>query len=70
MEFYHGSVFFGGKADDEQIEVSVDGERVALLDIDPQLSETRGSGVNVETQSISIKAGPRRLSAAFIMRSA
>ena len=70
MEFYHGSVFFGGKADDEQIEVSVDGERVALIDIDPQLSETRGSGVNVETQSISIKAGPRRLSAAFIMRSA
>ena len=68
MEFYHGSVLFGGKADDEQIEVSVDGERVALLDIDAQLSETRGSGVNVDTPPISIKAGPRRLSAAFIMR--
>ena len=68
MEFYHGSVLFGGKAEDEQIEVSVDGARVALLDIDPQLSETRGTGVNVETRPITVKAGPRRLSAAFIMR--
>ena len=68
MEFYPtptGSLF-GSKSEDEQIEVSIDGDRVALLDIDPRVSESRDGGVFVQTEPIAIKAGPYRVSAAFI----
>ncbi len=68
MEFYPtptGSLF-GSKSEDEQIEVSIDGDRVALLDIDPRVSESRDGGVFVQSEPIPLKAGPRRVSAAFI----
>ena len=50
----------------EQIEVSVDGERVALLDINLRMGATD----EVRTPPIKIKAGPRLVSAAFIRRAA
>jgi hypothetical protein len=50
------------------MEVSVDGERVALLDINPRMSESDPSGLNIKTSPIPVKAGPRRVSAAFIER--
>ena len=53
----------------EQIEVSIDGERVALLDINPRMSETDPkNGLSSTTPPIHIKAGPQRLSAAFVQR--
>ncbi|HXV61960.1 MAG TPA: DUF1592 domain-containing protein [Vicinamibacteria bacterium] len=60
---------FGKTAPDERIDVSVDGVRVALLDIDPLMSETDPSGMNIQTVPIAVKAGPHRVSAAFIKRS-
>lgn len=68
----HGSpdgYLFGRTAPDEQLEISVNGRRVALLDIDPLLSETELNGLNLQTQPISVKAGPHRVSAAFLARS-
>jgi hypothetical protein len=55
-----------GNAPNEKIEVSIDGDRVALLDIDPTLSEeTSATGLNLSTERIFVRAGPHRVSAAF-----
>jgi len=50
----------------EQLDVSLDGARIALLDIDPTMSETQPTGLNLTTGRIFVKAGPHRVSAAFI----
>jgi uncharacterized protein DUF1592/uncharacterized protein DUF1588/uncharacterized protein DUF1587/uncharacterized protein DUF1585/uncharacterized protein DUF1595 len=56
----------------EQLEVSINGERVALLDVRPNLSETDQqngqNGLELRTAPIHINAGPQRLTAAFIER--
>ena len=60
-------LLFGNTARGEQIEVSVDGARVALFDIDPRMSEER-TGLSIKTPPIHVKAGPRRVTAAFVQR--
>ncbi|MGH9350354.1 MAG: DUF1592 domain-containing protein [Vicinamibacterales bacterium] len=57
---------FGGATRGEQIEVSIDGERVALVPIDHTMRESDPNGLNVFTPRIHVKAGARRVSAAFI----
>jgi cytochrome c551/c552 len=52
----------------EQIEVSINGERVAVLDIDPQMTESDPNGLNLQTPRIQVAAGPQRVSAAFVQR--
>jgi hypothetical protein len=58
----------------EQVEVSVNGERVAVLDVSPTMTETdfgqnKGqNGMELRTPPIHIKAGPQRVTAAFIQR--
>jgi hypothetical protein len=58
----------------EQVDVSVNGERVALLDVSPSMSETDfgqnggANGLELKTPPIHIKAGPQRVSVAFIQR--
>src|SRR5947209_1983586 len=58
----------------EQVDVSVDGERVALLDVSPAMSETdfgqnKGqNGLEIRTPPIHIGAGPRRVSVVFIQK--
>jgi len=49
----------------QQIEVAVNGERVALLSIDPDSTFTD----DLVTQPVKITAGPKRISAAFIQKS-
>ena len=63
-----GFLFGMTAGDQEQIEVSVDGERVALLAIDPFMHEADPNGMTMETDPIAVKAGPRRVAAAFIKR--
>jgi hypothetical protein len=58
----------GRHAPDEQIEISINGERVALLAVDPRLSESRGGGLELQTPRIFVKAGPQRVSAVFLQR--
>jgi hypothetical protein len=58
----------------EQVDVSVNGERVALLEVSPSMSETDfgdkggANGLELKTPPIHIKAGPQRVSVAFIQR--
>jgi len=67
----HGSPtgqLYGAPAKNEQIEISIEGERVALLDIDPMMDESDPKGMNLESPPVAIKAGPHRVSAAFLQR--
>jgi hypothetical protein len=57
---------FGGPYRGEQIEVSIDGERVALMDINPRMNEQDPNGMTMQTPKVDIKAGQHRISAAFV----
>jgi hypothetical protein len=51
----------------EQIEVSIDGQRVAVLDLNTRMSESDpNNNLEPQTPPIHINAGPHRVSAAFI----
>src|SRR5581483_8478036 len=63
-----GQLFGSVARRDEQLEVSINGERVALLNIDPKMSETDKNGLNLTTPRIFIKAGPQHVAAAFIQK--
>ncbi len=77
VSFYHettGALYGNGRAAlhtadaPEQIEISIDGARAALLDIDRWMSTSDPDGVNLRTEPIAVTAGPHRVSAAFIRR--
>jgi mono/diheme cytochrome c family protein len=59
---------FGSTVKGELIEVSIDGERAAVLEINPRMSEADPNGMNIATPRIHVKAGTRRLAAAFVQR--
>ena len=59
---------FGSSFPGEQIEVSINGVRAALLDINTRMSESDPNGMNLVTPKIYVKAGPQRVAAAFISR--
>ena len=51
----------------EQIDVSIDGERVAVLDLNTRMSESDpNNNLEPQTAPIHVTAGPHRVSAAFI----
>jgi cytochrome c5 len=59
----------GKRAQGEQLEISFDGERVALLDIDLSDAEYADPGSSkMETDPIFVRAGPKRISAAFVKK--
>jgi cytochrome c553 len=77
VSFYHettGALYGNGRAAlhtakaPEQVEIAIDGERVALLDVDRWMNTSDPDGVNLHTDPITIAAGPHRVSAAFIRR--
>ncbi len=59
---------FGSTVKGELLEVSLDGERVAVLEINPRMSESDANGMNIVTPKIFVKAGTQRVSAAFVQR--
>ncbi|HWK12105.1 MAG TPA: DUF1592 domain-containing protein, partial [Vicinamibacterales bacterium] len=59
---------YGSAVRGEQIEVSVNGQRAAVIEINQRMSESDPNGMNLQTPPIAIKAGPQRVSAAFIQR--
>jgi len=68
MHFYDSPIaMLYGKTtyQDEQIEVSIDGERVALLDIDRWMD---ADNENLKTEPIYVRAGAKRVTAAFIKK--
>ena len=77
VSFHHettGALFGNGKGAlhteerPEEIELSVDGARVALLEVPRWMHVSDEDGVNLRTEPIAISAGPHRVSAAFIRR--
>ncbi len=71
MAFQHESTgnFFGQTAPfEEQIEVSIDGERMALIDLDRWMHVQDPNGVTVRTEPIRVTAGAHQVSAAFIRK--
>ncbi|HUQ88315.1 MAG TPA: DUF1592 domain-containing protein [Vicinamibacterales bacterium] len=59
---------FGSTVKGELLEVSIDGERVAVLEINQRMSEADPNGMNIVTPKIHVKAGTHRLAAAFVQR--
>lgn len=68
MSFYYSglAVLYGQHElqGTQQIEVSINGERVALMDVNPRLKLTQ----DMRTPPITVKAGPQRVAAAFIQK--
>jgi hypothetical protein len=68
VAFYHrslGEIFGDNKpAEGEQVEIALNGERVALFDIDRKMRETE----SLRTPPIRIQAGPQTISASFVQR--
>ena len=58
---------FGNTRPGEEIEVSLDGARLAIFTIDPRMSEEK-TGLTLKTQPIHVRAGTHRVTAAFIQR--
>jgi hypothetical protein len=53
----------------EQLEFSVNGERVAIFDLNTRMSETDPkNGLELITPPVHIKAGPQRVTAAFVQK--
>ena len=53
----------------EQVEFSVNGERVAIFDLNTRMSETDPkNGLELTTPPVYIKAGPQRITAAFVQK--
>jgi hypothetical protein len=77
VSFHHettGALYGSGQAnlhtaeEPERIEISIDFERVALLDIDRWMHVSDPNGVELRTEPVFVRAGARRVSAAFIRR--
>ncbi len=68
MNFFHETTgaFAGGLARGEKLEVSIDGERAALLGIDRFMHASDPNGVSMSTDPVRVTAGPHRVSAAFV----
>jgi cytochrome c5 len=60
--------FQGRGAQFERIEVSIDGEPVAVLDVDQWMTVADPNGVNMATEPVHVSAGPHQLAAAFVQR--
>jgi mono/diheme cytochrome c family protein len=65
--FGNTAVFMAGKK--EQLEISVDGERVTTVEVDQAMNDAGEKGLTLETPPVLIKAGPHRIAAAFVPRS-
>ena len=53
----------------EEVEISIDGERVALLlEVDRWMTEEDPNGATMRTDPVFIRSGPRQVTAAFVKR--
>jgi hypothetical protein len=61
-----GQLYGSATPVDEKIEISVNGERVALMDIDRGMAQSDPNGMEIKTPPIPVHAGPQRVSAVFV----
>jgi hypothetical protein len=68
MTFEHTTTggFYGRVTRGEEVDVSIDGARVALLAVDRWMDVSDPKGVMMETEPVFVTAGPHRVAAAFI----
>jgi mono/diheme cytochrome c family protein len=52
----------------EQLEVSIDGVRADVVEINPRMSEQDPKGMNLYTKPVHVSAGPHRIAAAFLQQ--
>ena len=77
--FHHettGALFGNGRnalhtrdGEPELLEISIDGEPVAVLEVNRWMHASDPDGVNIRSERVFVRAGPRQVSAAFIRRS-
>jgi hypothetical protein len=60
--------FTGGVTPGEQVEVSIDGERIALLEVDRWMHVSDPNGMKLGMDPVFVRAGPHRVTAAFLER--
>ena len=65
--FGNTAIYMAGR--NELLDISIDGERAAILEVDYGMSDAGEKGLTLETPPIAIKAGPHRIAAAFVPRS-
>ena len=65
--FGNTAIYMAGS--NELLDISLDGERAAVLEVDYGMSDAGEKGLTIETPPIAIKAGPHRIAAAFVPRS-
>ena len=67
MTFYYTNVggFYGSLAKDEKIEINVDGERMALLDVEPRKIPSTG---DLRSAHLKVKAGPHNVAVTFLQK--
>ena len=53
----------------ELLEISINGARAAVLEVDEAMNDAGEKGLTLETPAIAVKAGPQRIAAAFVPRS-
>jgi mono/diheme cytochrome c family protein len=70
IDFHPGPTGFlyGVTAGDELVEISINGERATTVQIDRWMSESDPNGMVVETEPVHVRAGPQRVTAAFVSR--
>ena len=77
VSFYHettGALYGNGRAAlhtaeaPERVEISIDGARVALLDVDRWMNSSDPDGVDLRTEPVAVTAGPHVVAAAFVRR--
>jgi hypothetical protein len=61
-----GELYGSVSSRNEQIEIAINGERAALMDINYKMDERDANGMNITTPRIHVKAGPQHVTAAFI----
>ena len=68
VSFYHETTggFVGGNARGEKIEVSIDGERALVMDVDRFMRSGDPNQTTQYTEPVFVRAGPHRVSAVFI----
>ena len=79
VSFHHettGALFGNGRnalhtreGEPELLEISIDGEPVAVLQVNRWMHASDPDGVNIRSERVFVRAGPRQVSAAFIRRS-
>lgn len=61
-----GQLYGSAAPIDEKVEIAVNGERVALIEVDRWMSQADPNGMELESPPIRVRAGAQRISAAFV----